>query len=682
MLRPLQGASWADLMSEEESGSSSGDGTSASSLSPLEEQSTQLRRCPSLAPPSSPRFHSPSALVEVTVPLPGFSLPDKDMEGCSSSEESSNSSDEIMDIMDGCSTIPRSHPMVSLAAAAPISVSGSRSAQSTESATEPDSLVRPPACQPDERNSMAVTSGPHRSPQHGSPPPSVPSILTSDGTGPLLGTLPFPSSCLGPPPAPVSFLTVSHSASPFPLPTPPLPPVLPSPFGISDMAAVPPCAEASLPPISFPLPELVRLLVLLLPRDPPLCRPESALPLDDFTDTDGISLIPEMDAIISNAAKLDRALVAQFVGRRVPISHLMTELRRLWGHFGEFQVITMAPSSFLCLFHNAEARDAVLQRGPWIISASLLGMVRWSPNYVPNSLSGLHASIWIRLPQLPLLYWDIDNLTRMANFVSEPLWLDAHTSTWGRSSYARMCVRLDLSKPLIPGILIKGVNGHFFFQKIEYEGLSNFCFACGMVGPTVESCPLNWKNPSSPADEPSPTPRQPVVPPARTSPAPASPPPPTGLGSPPPPPPISPYVPPVPVATNVASGGSAGLGEWNIVKRKPRPRPKNKPPKRTNPPVPPQSRSSFPEGRRTPASSMAGRSAGFFKPLQRRNPSPILNRELAQLGPISASSPIIEWILCMVSFGDVLIVAKVHVCAVLGSLGLNSDFVQFVVEVD
>ncbi|KAL0919933.1 hypothetical protein M5K25_009024 [Dendrobium thyrsiflorum] len=216
-----------------------------------------------------------------------------------------------------------------------------------------------------------------------------------------------------------------------------------------------------------------------------------------FTDEDGFSLLPAAEALDDNVAKLERALVAQLVGRRLPFAFLQAELRRQWTHFGEFQIITTAPSAFICIFSSAAARDAVLQGGPWLIGGSLLGMVRWTSDYVPNSLAGLHSSVWVRLPQLPLLYWDVTNLNRMANFIGEPLWLDSHTSTWGRSSFARMCVRLDLSKPLLPGIWIKGLHGRFF-QRIEYEGLSNFCFACGMIGHTVDRCPSEWVNPLLP----------------------------------------------------------------------------------------------------------------------------------------------------------------------------------------
>ncbi|KAL0903247.1 hypothetical protein M5K25_027608 [Dendrobium thyrsiflorum] len=43
------------------------------------------------------------------------------------------------------------------------------------------------------------------------------------------------------------------------------------------------------------------------------------------------------------------------------------------------------------------------------------------------------------------------------------------------------CVRLELDKPLPLGVWVDGIAGRFF-QKVEYEKISTFCYNCGMVG--------------------------------------------------------------------------------------------------------------------------------------------------------------------------------------------------------
>ncbi|KAL0919919.1 hypothetical protein M5K25_009009 [Dendrobium thyrsiflorum] len=530
-----RGASWADLVAAEDDGCSSDSGTSAYSLASSVEKSSSLRVCSSLVP-LRPQDTSLSSDVSASPPLLfGAALPDPAFEEGSAGEESMNSPVECMDTSgDGSNDSPHSCRSTSMMVE-PSLFSGDRSPFALGA---PGDLIGPADYSCAVRNSLAVSSGPHLSLQHGPPLLPVLSDQVSDGSCQLVNV-----SCLGAHPALSPPVSLALLPTPSSHPLSPPSPALITPLGAPHMAFSPQHSEPSIPASSqscssarpVPWPGVSPRSVLGCPKagpkfqkasdrasSPPVSAakaspppssparnasstpsawdkvqftPLTALNKEDFTDMDGISLIPVKDAIASNAAKLERALVAQFVGRRLPFHLLLAELKRLWGHFGEFQVITTAPSSFICLFHSAEARDAVLQKGPWIILGSLLGMVRWSPDYIPNSLSGLQASIWIRLPQLPLLYWDIDNLTRMANFVGEPLWLDEHTSSWGRSSYARMCVRLNLSKPLLPGIWIKGLHGRFF-QKIEYEGISNFCFSCGLVGHTQDSCPSHWNSPA------------------------------------------------------------------------------------------------------------------------------------------------------------------------------------------
>ncbi|KAI0524652.1 hypothetical protein KFK09_004030 [Dendrobium nobile] len=203
------------------------------------------------------------------------------------------------------------------------------------------------------------------------------------------------------------------------------------------------------------------------------CVPLSRLNKEVFLGKDGKSMDPKIEAIRSNIAKLDRALVPKVLGRRISFPLQLNELKRRWYQFVEFDVIAIAPNSFICLFASPEARDAILMSRPWIIAGNIIGMDKWSPNSSPNSLHGMHSPIWIRLPQLPLIYWDVDNINRIANMFGDPLWMDLHTSSWGKSSYARICVRIDVSQWLLLGIWINGIHGHFF-QRVEYEGLPTF----------------------------------------------------------------------------------------------------------------------------------------------------------------------------------------------------------------
>ncbi|CAN1751119.1 Putative ribonuclease H protein At1g65750 [Linum perenne] len=62
--------------------------------------------------------------------------------------------------------------------------------------------------------------------------------------------------------------------------------------------------------------------------------------------------------------------------------------------------------------------------------------------------------------------------------------MDLATSEGARARYARVCVEIDLSKPLLGKYMI-GDRGFY----IEYESIENFCYLCGLYGYKAISCP-------------------------------------------------------------------------------------------------------------------------------------------------------------------------------------------------
>ncbi|XP_020703930.2 uncharacterized protein LOC110115133 [Dendrobium catenatum] len=195
-----------------------------------------------------------------------------------------------------------------------------------------------------------------------------------------------------------------------------------------------------------------------------------------------------MELVESSIHSLEKAVVGKILGRRLPFFVLEAEIRRQWGRFGELQISTIGTDCFACTFDTLEARDAVLCGGPWFFSGNIVGLDRWTPEFSPSSLVGLSSPVWIRLPQLPLQYWDPDNLIRIASMIGEPLWIDAQTGARARREYARICIRMDLASKLQAGIWVNGWKGRFY-QRVEYEGLGLSCFECGRVGHKREHCP-------------------------------------------------------------------------------------------------------------------------------------------------------------------------------------------------
>ncbi|KAI9086075.1 hypothetical protein K1719_032152 [Acacia pycnantha] len=66
--------------------------------------------------------------------------------------------------------------------------------------------------------------------------------------------------------------------------------------------------------------------------------------------------------------------------------------------------------------------------------------------------------------------------------------IDRSTSIYYKGGFARICVEIDLQKPLLPSYMIFGEERH-----IVFEGLHQICFNCGRYGHRKDKCPLAQK---------------------------------------------------------------------------------------------------------------------------------------------------------------------------------------------
>lgn len=72
----------------------------------------------------------------------------------------------------------------------------------------------------------------------------------------------------------------------------------------------------------------------------------------------------------------------------------------------------------------------------------------------------------------------------MGNTVGRTIRIDDTTLEATHGKYARVCVQINLAKPLLPAITVLGCQ-----QRIEYEGLHRICFQCVRYGHRSDNCP-------------------------------------------------------------------------------------------------------------------------------------------------------------------------------------------------
>ncbi|PNY14872.1 ribonuclease H, partial [Trifolium pratense] len=92
--------------------------------------------------------------------------------------------------------------------------------------------------------------------------------------------------------------------------------------------------------------------------------------------------------------------------------------------------------------------------------------------------------VWIRFPSLGMEYYDESLLLALATAVGTPIKVDIRTLDASRGKFARVCIEIDLDKPVVGKIWFRN-----FWYHVEYEGLHLLCKSCGLYGHVARNCP-------------------------------------------------------------------------------------------------------------------------------------------------------------------------------------------------
>lgn len=138
-----------------------------------------------------------------------------------------------------------------------------------------------------------------------------------------------------------------------------------------------------------------------------------------------------------------------------------------------------------CASHETIQR--LLTDGPWSLNGLTLQLTPWQPFFEPAFAKLTSGVIWVQLHNLPVELWDGESLDTIIAHLGNLVKVDDLTLSLSRSKYARVCVEIDLSKPLCRGFWV-GDDSHQVFVVVLYERLPMFCYSCGVIGHGSKSC--------------------------------------------------------------------------------------------------------------------------------------------------------------------------------------------------
>ncbi|KAL8152693.1 hypothetical protein V2J09_010453 [Rumex salicifolius] len=186
-------------------------------------------------------------------------------------------------------------------------------------------------------------------------------------------------------------------------------------------------------------------------------------PTDDATD---LIITISNDVLEALVTTWHLSLVIKALGTKIPYEIMQCKLKELWKPKSRMRVIDLPNGYYWSMddvrtLYHSQAID---------------------PNF--NPMTGV-----TRLQDLLVILYEESNLLHIASTVGNRIKVDRRTLHTDRGRFVRICIELDLTKPLKGAIVI---NGSRFL--IEYEGLHTIFFGCGRFGHFQPSCLADPKN--------------------------------------------------------------------------------------------------------------------------------------------------------------------------------------------
>ncbi|KAF3787887.1 hypothetical protein EJ110_NYTH09643 [Nymphaea thermarum] len=185
------------------------------------------------------------------------------------------------------------------------------------------------------------------------------------------------------------------------------------------------------------------------------------------------------------------AAVAGFYGGKsntgMDYRYVFQALRQLWININCPKFSVIGNGRFLVRVSSEEELREVLCK-KWVVGGRFLITSRWKPGTELRLNEEESIPLWIRFPQLPILFWNSYSFKAIAQGMGASfIRADECTMHRDKLSFARVCIDVPLNFKPVPKITIE-VRGKKISQDVLYESRVRYCSVCGTTSHYEVAC--------------------------------------------------------------------------------------------------------------------------------------------------------------------------------------------------
>ncbi|GJU64103.1 zinc knuckle CX2CX4HX4C containing protein [Tanacetum coccineum] len=188
-----------------------------------------------------------------------------------------------------------------------------------------------------------------------------------------------------------------------------------------------------------------------------------------------------MDPVLEEGIdKWSMTVVGNFMGFQMGYREIVGHLKRMWRLY--------------------QLEECVIENGPWMVENKPLFVRKWEPGLCMSKLDTSKLPLWVKIYDIPLEAWNVEGISRIASRIGVLIIMDKITTSifekpYGRASYARVLVEVDVAKGLVDSVEIwyKGL-GKSMILNVEYVWRSSLCDHCKTFGHQARICSKSQGN--------------------------------------------------------------------------------------------------------------------------------------------------------------------------------------------
>lgn len=118
------------------------------------------------------------------------------------------------------------------------------------------------------------------------------------------------------------------------------------------------------------------------------------------------------------------AIIVKLLGKDVQFKFLFNRLQKVWTLTGTFTMTDVPNKYYMIRFSSEKDLDFALQGGPWMVAGHYLMCQRWKPEFKPFNEDVRKQAVWVRIPELPVEYYEKHTLWEVGNIIGRTLKVD------------------------------------------------------------------------------------------------------------------------------------------------------------------------------------------------------------------------------------------------------------------